>query len=563
MPDPANNQPQAEKEPLTGAKRVIEIVQLVLGISGGITALVSLQKQSQGLLLIGVFVLVLSAAWYFVQRRLKRRRRRNIEPFGIPSVSGAYLRGLLPFEQGEQILGRARDIRQSLAKITSSEFRFGYISGEAGVGKTSLLRAGIIPEIKKSGWIVLHVLRLGNDPRKAIAKAIQLELGTGPEANENTSIHDLIVRVKDRNPNKRILIICDQFEEFFISHRTAGAREPFLKEIGESFVDTNLPVAFLISLRKEFVDDLQDFRTYIPQPLDTRFSYRLRNWETSEALAVLNTAADLDQVPFAEVLKETLVRDLEQAGEVRPVELQLVATQLIDQRIYELDRYRDAKGARGILASYIKEKIEPLGPQTPEIERQIARHLLRSLCSKNMDAKRPTGLSFDELAQQIKATLATNNQANLIQDSEQFENALRGIIERFQAAYLIISEDEQKYNLIHDYIVRSILDATGDIETVEEQADRLLDQYLDEQKRKLSVLIPRRHFRFIVKYATPQRKSDEPAARLIARTRRFRTIRALAVIVAIPIVLTILFPPKIDYEMETFNLTHKIGRAHV
>jgi len=538
---------------LTTAKGVSETVQFVLRVAAGISALLSLIQGKPWHFVVAVVVVLSTFAWDLFQRRLRHRCPR-LDP-AIKVAKRAYLRGLLPFEQGERLLGRERDLARIVTKLGSSDFRFGYISGEAGVGKTSLLRATVIPEIRRLGWVVVYVSKLGSSPLQNLLKAARVALQL-PDALNEHSLHNTISRYTTRFPNKRILIICDQFEEFLSSNTTHRERESLIKELGECLADQTLSTGVLISLRKEFVDDLQEFEPYISQPLDPRFCYRLRNWESVEALSVLQTAANYDHVPFAENLIRAIIRDLERTGEVRPVELQLVATQLIDERIYDVDRYKVHNGARGLLASFIKQKIEPNGDNTPEAERQIARHLLRSLCSKGTDVKRPQGLTIDELAHHIQATLAANEQSSLITSAENFDRILTIILHRFIESYIVVLEDEQTYNLAHDYIVRSILDATSEIDSVEEQANRLLDQYLDDQRRKPNILIPFRHFRFITKYATAKRKEDEPAAQLITRTGRHQALRIVAVAIAIPIVLTVLIRPKYEFSVQTVFVSH-------
>ena len=106
MPDPVNNPNQPGKELFTGAKQFMEIIQLVIGIVGGITAVVSLFKNALWFLAVGVLVVLISVAWYLIQKHWKRRRPPKFVTPNDSIKGGAYLRGLLPFESGERILGR-------------------------------------------------------------------------------------------------------------------------------------------------------------------------------------------------------------------------------------------------------------------------------------------------------------------------------------------------------------------------------------------------------------------------------------------------------------------------
>jgi hypothetical protein len=536
-----------------GAKSVVELVQLVLTVGGVLASAFSFaEKSPRWLPWVSVGVVVLGVGWHFAAKWWRRRRRQRPAALDAKPGGGALLRGLLPFEQNEQLLGRDNDLRQVLAKIASSEFRFGSVSGDAGVGKTSFLRAGVVTEVAASGQPVFYVPRPGADPLRAIAKAIKATQSPSDQLPEGATLRESLWAAAKARPGRRVLVVCDQLDEFFIACRTQSARRFFVEAVGDCHADEDLPVSFLFGLRKEFVSDLHDFAPRVPQPLDARFSHRLRNWEPDEAYAVLDAAARHDRVPFAEALQTAIVRDLERGGEVRPVELQLVATRLNEQRVYDVGKYRDAGRAGGVLESFVKEIIDPPGAQTPEEERQVARHLLRSLCADNAEAKRPTGLTSDELARRIRATLAAAGQGNLIQSDETFDATLGRVLRRCQDAFLVIQEDEQRHNLIHDYIVRAIRDATADIETVEERANRLLDQYLEDQRRNARATIPFRHLRFVTRFASPERKLA--AHRLIRRTRLHLLARASVVALGTFALLTVLLPRGRHLEQEVIEI---------
>src|SRR5690348_5179286 len=78
----------------------------------------------------------------------------------IPSVAVATypgtvspLRGLDPFGEAERdvLFGRDR-ARDDLAKLVGGDgFRAGLLHGEPGIGKTSLLKAGLLPQLRDHG----------------------------------------------------------------------------------------------------------------------------------------------------------------------------------------------------------------------------------------------------------------------------------------------------------------------------------------------------------------------------------------------------------------------------
>ena len=73
--------------------------------------------------------------------------------------------GIRPFERKDQAIffGRDTDI-EHLSRIISLE-KFVVLNGKSGLGKSSLLNAGVIPELESMGY-ELHSIRLGAyDPR--------------------------------------------------------------------------------------------------------------------------------------------------------------------------------------------------------------------------------------------------------------------------------------------------------------------------------------------------------------------------------------------------------------
>jgi hypothetical protein len=538
--------PAPDKGPLVGAQRAGQWIEILLGLAGTFTALFAAISDKPWILLLGVAVIAGSIAVYLLRRAAIRRRRPKVRAEHLGPVGSAYLRGLLPFERGEKLLGRASDISRLLAKLRSRECRFAYVSGDAGVGKTSLLRAAVSEELEEAGYTVVYVPRTGNDPVAAARRELQrafAEAGIRADATLVSALSFAAAACR-----KALVVVWDQFEEFFIAHRTVHDRNPFLEAIGLAYQEPDLDVRFVISLRAEFVDDLRDFAKWIRHPIDERCSHRVRNWDAIDATAVLETAAKHDGVPFAPALREAIIRDLENGGEVRPVELQLVAYRLAEQHIYDVAAYDNAERAAGILKSYVQAIIEPQAMAKNEHRERVARLVLRVLCVDTADAKRPVGLTFDEIVHRAEASINDYNVPVREIAASCLDDAMR--------TYLVVLDDEQRYNLRHDYLARPILDATAGTQTIEQGANRILDHHLERFKSDSAVIIPRRDLRLIRKYAAPQRKSEHAAVHLIRQSRRRHAIE-IAIIAILPFVLaTLLFPPTVKEHSTNWDVVH-------
>jgi Novel STAND NTPase 1 len=143
------------------------------------------------------------------------------------------------------------------------------IIGASGSGKSSLLQAGVLPQLvrRKRDWIVLPVLRPEKAPMEAIAKAIAHQLGksddwrswkdrlSGPDA-----VHEVSELLKDlrigEQSNATILLPLDQFEEVF-TVSTSEERTTFLHLLADVLKpERDLPLMVLGTGRSDVLDGL-------------------------------------------------------------------------------------------------------------------------------------------------------------------------------------------------------------------------------------------------------------------------------------------------------------------
>jgi hypothetical protein len=509
-----NSPGSTENEILTSSKTILQILQAIGAIGGALLACYSFLKTQPILGTAGIAIVALSISW-FLYRKYKNRQKA-IEPNGKitdGTKTKEISRNLLSFEEGDTLLGRDNEIRKIITVLDSSAFKFGYVIGDAGVGKTSLLQAGVIPDVRNQlKKIVIFVPRAKINPNTEILKSI---IKAGYTIDLSTSLNEAFKSIFVKE-NKDLLLIIDQFEEFFISHQTVENRKSFIKEIVSCIRSEEYSLSMLISLRKEFVDDLNDFYPEIEQPTDRRFRIKIENWSLDEAEVVLKQMVDIDGLRFSPELRTILANDLATNGLVRPVELQIVVGQLKEGKIYELKEYKIRGRAHQILTDYIKNVIHPDDAKIPESEVIVCSYLLRLLCNKGTDTKRTEGLSISDLKNLIKEEVIRSDQWKFILTDDNLLAALTNTVNRCYDAKIIVNEDSTKYNLAHDYIVQPIRDATKDIETLEEQANRILGKYIETNFHA----IPFRQYKFIKKFSTRSILIEPKSKALLSKARR-------------------------------------------
>ncbi len=208
--------------------------------------------------------------------------------------------GLAPFQEADadRFYGRAREVGAVLARLRSSPLIA--LAGPSGVGKSSLVRAGVIPLLKRSGegWDAL-TLRPGRSPLDALS-AILVELtgsatdpvapsigvGSGepvpdparPDLRAAPGQLGAALRAWAHRKRRRVLVFVDQFEELYTLCADPDERAAFLACLDGIADDASSPLRVLVSIRSDFLDRLAEHRhladdishglMFVP-PLDT------------------------------------------------------------------------------------------------------------------------------------------------------------------------------------------------------------------------------------------------------------------------------------------------------
>ncbi|MFT4523417.1 MAG: WD40 repeat protein [Bacteroidia bacterium] len=187
--------------------------------------------------------------------------------------------GLRPFESNEKHLffGRERHIAEILRKLDL--YRFVSVVGNSGSGKSSLVRAGLLPTLENEGSWIICIMRPGKDPISEVAEAlIAQNIISVPEGESKSEfLEKQIATLRKSNlgliqilrrfvpAKKRLLLLVDQFEEIF--RFTSMGRETEEFQAPDHFVDTllastkqkDVPIYVLLTLRSDFLGDCEQF----------------------------------------------------------------------------------------------------------------------------------------------------------------------------------------------------------------------------------------------------------------------------------------------------------------
>jgi len=195
--------------------------------------------------------------------------------------------GLRPFETEEYRLffGREGQSDELIARLQRA--RFLAVVGTSGSGKSSLIRAGLMPALRGgmmkgagSGWRIA-VMRPGGDPignlaAELVKKDVLSEAGAGlPEDEAEAVIESTlrsgslgivnVARQARFGEHEKLLIVVDQFEELFrfrAAHEGSSADEAsaFVKLLLEAAQQRELSIYIVLTMRSDFLGDCAQFQ---------------------------------------------------------------------------------------------------------------------------------------------------------------------------------------------------------------------------------------------------------------------------------------------------------------
>ncbi|MDP5219865.1 TIR domain-containing protein [Ruegeria sp. 2205SS24-7] len=183
--------------------------------------------------------------------------------------------GLSAFQEEDAALyfGRDDDIRRLMERLNARRIQGGpkvlALLGASGSGKSSLLRAGVLPRIKRDprNWLVLPTMRPQTRPVDELARTLALAMLQGTQWREwrealrcgdiSATLRDLAIdlRIQRGHSEAQILLPVDQAEELFGISVPAEADRFFdiLNELGAE----ESPFLVVLAQRSDFLEKLQ------------------------------------------------------------------------------------------------------------------------------------------------------------------------------------------------------------------------------------------------------------------------------------------------------------------
>ncbi|MFH2011006.1 MAG: protein kinase, partial [bacterium] len=325
----------------------------------------------------------------------------ELEPL-LPGRSGRTLSqdespfpGLAAFQETDagRFFGRTRDIVRAAKSVR--ERPFVAVVGPSGVGKSSFVRAGLVPALKLSGeaWEMFGT-RPGRAPLSALASLLQsITASSTSDVAKRVDEHDALLRRLREQPghlgsllrrharqkNASVLLFVDQFEELYTLCDDPAERLAFTDCLAGVADDPATPLRVVVSMRSDLLDRATE---------STRFMEEL-----TRGLIFLQTPSraglrDAITLPLESVgyryEVDTIVDEMLAALEATPGALpllQFAATKLWEERdrgkrVLTKRAFQKMGGVAGALATHADAVLTALSVSDQKIVRAIFRRLV-------------------------------------------------------------------------------------------------------------------------------------------------------------------------------------------
>ena len=254
-------------------------------------------------------------------------------------------RGLLYFREEDAPFFFGREA--AIDKLTSAVQREPFVAvvGASGSGKSSVVRAGLVPKLRsdrRTAWETV-ILVPTDQPLKALARALVplLELTMGEvdrlaEAAKlaehfrsgTISLYDIVERILEKQSGtNRVLIVVDQFEELYTLTSHEEARRRFLDELLAASSRAGSNIA--LTLRGDFVGKALAYRPLSDRLQDARIN--LGPMSREELEGAIRKPAEKIQLEFEPGLVRRILNDVRDEPGNLPL-LEFVLKELWDKR---------------------------------------------------------------------------------------------------------------------------------------------------------------------------------------------------------------------------------------
>ena len=394
-------------------------------------------------------------------------RRRPVQPFKL----------LDSFEEDESHLLAARD--EDVVKVAGRALtsQVTVLFGESGIGKTSLVAAGVLPWLREHGYDGVYA-RCLHDPTQSLVDAVGARLGH--EHGILSALPEAATALA-ASAETPVLLVLDQCQELF-TRLGSRTRLEFARDLADLFGMPGDPAHVLLVVQREYFVHLAELLPALPTLYQE--TVELKRFTREQAQLVIRRALGRFRTRFDGLVANHLVDDLCTADGISPVELQICCETLhanLDEgeTTVGYDLYRRLGPAQRILDGLLESRLKAF---------RWRRHsLAKTVLVSCVTANRTKALVTAE-------DCAVDNGI----DQETAQELLDELVQVHLLRRVAVREGFV-YELRHEYLAKSLEPWISDVEREAKDVDDLLHRELNNYQR-FQLLLDREKLRLIHQY---------------------------------------------------------------